>query len=51
VNDRNEKWGRTIAIKLRELPQMFDTTLELVIQIREEGFLSFINGAFFLNYF
>ena len=45
-NDRTVTWGRPETIDLANLPQLFDTTIELVVQIRREGFIAFVNGVF-----
>jgi len=39
-------WGRFQSLPLDTLPLLFGTTIELVIQIRTEGFFVFVNGAF-----
>ena len=49
-NDRTVTWGRPVAISLDKLPQLFDTTIELVLQVRKEGFVAFVNGVF-INFF
>ena len=49
-NYRTVTWGKPIAYPLDKLPQLFDTTIELVIQVRSTGFVAFVNGVS-INFF
>ena len=37
LNDRSSDWGIAVLVDLKNLPQLFNATYELVIQIRSEG--------------
>jgi hypothetical protein len=37
LNDRSSDWGNAVHVDLKNLPQLFNATYELVIQIRSEG--------------
>ena len=49
-NDRDVTWGRPRKVPLDQMPQLFGTTIELVVQVRAEGFVTFVNGVF-VNFF